>query len=512
MGFFRSLMIILGVFFSCLALLVPFLAVDVPLAREAWLFQTIGELHREFRLVPTLNGVPLDGPNVLMPVIFSLLPFSDVLSLRLADILLGCLVAMGVFSFCTSLWDSRSGILASLITITSWGFIASHATLNPTALPASLAILAFLLFAQVYIKEYNSWWYVLSYLLAGAAVIVGGWIPLGFFAFGVVLLILFDLSPKRILTIRAVSGVLIIGGMILAAFIAYWIAAGWSYAGSIFTFDSEHGLVERLWIWMKYHLPWLFLVIPAWAYGGRPQGPNSWRSLLAPKTGFGMGLMIVLFSPNLQEGYALLGVPFGGIIVGYWAAGRLLIPERLQALRTAAVITTGALLTVAVFLYLSVESIRELSLSPAQAFALIALLAAFAIFLWLARKRQAQAVVGLCMVLMFCFSWYAAAVMLPARASGPVGYVRQISTAVPLLVYQDDLVMRGYLGYTGGRPSVVSKEVVPIGDAAYLAVRTQDLDAELDRLSRRMQAEVVSSFDRRETYALIRISPFFTGK
>ena len=208
----------------------------------------------------------------------------------------------------------------------------------------------------------------------------------------------------------------------------------------------------------------------------------------------------------------LLGVPFGGIIVGYWAAGRLLIPERLQALRTAAVITTGALLTVAVFLYLSVESIRELSLSPAQAFALIALLAAFAIFLWLARKRQAQAVVGLCMVLMFCFSWYAAAVMLPARASGPVGYVRQISTAVPLLVYQDDLVMRGYLGYTGGRPSVVSKEVVPIGDAAYLAVRTQDLDAELDRLSRRMQAEVVSSFDRRETYALIRISPFFTGK
>jgi hypothetical protein len=58
----------------------------------------------------------------------------------------------------------------------------------------------------------------------------------------------------------------------------------------------------------------------------------------------------------------------------------------------------------------------------------------------------------------------------------------------------------------------VSKEVVPIGDAAYLAVRTQDLDAELDRLSRRMQAEVVSSFDRRETYALIRISPFFTGK
>lgn len=53
----------------------------------------------------------------------------------------------------------------------------------------------------------------------------------------------------------------------------------------------------------------------------------------------------------------------------------------------------------------------------------------------------------------------------------------------------------------------MSKEVVPIGDAAYLAVRTQDLDAELDRLSRRMQAEVVSSFDRRETYALIRISP-----
>lgn len=503
-------MILLGVFFSCLALLIPFLAIDVPLAGEAWLLQSINELHHEFRLVPTLGGVPLSGPNVLMPVLFSLFPFSDIFSLRLVNILLGCVVALSVFSFCTSLWDSRSGIIASLITMTSWGFIAGHATLNPTVVPASLVILSFLLFTQVYLKELSTWWYLLSYLLAGISVLIGGWIPLSFFAFGVILLILLDFSPKKILSIRAASGVLLIGAMIAAMLAVYWIVAGWAYAGSLFSFDSEHGIMVRLWIWAKYHLPWLFLIIPAWAYGGRPQGPNSWRSLLAPKTGFGMGLAVVLFSPNLQEGYALLGVPFGGIIIGYWAAGRLLIPERLQALRTITIAATGAILVASAFLYLSAESIRELSLSLTQALALLALLVAAGMFWWLARKRQAPAVIALCLVLVFSLSWYAAAVVLPARAGGAVSYARQISTFSPLLVYRDDLAMRGYLGYVGIRPMVVSEEVVPVGESAYLAVRTDDLEAVMDKLSRRMHAEVVSSFEKHETYALIRISPFFS--
>ncbi len=509
MGFFRSLLILLGVFFSCLALLVPFLALDVPLAGEVWVLQAIGELHRDFRLVPTLNGVSLYGPNPLMPVLFSLLPLTGIVALRLVDILFGCLAALAVFSFCTSQWDLRSGIVSALITMTSWGFIASHATLNLTAAPAALAVISFLLFAQVYLKGQGARWYLPSYFLAGLATVLGGWIPLGFFAFSVILLILFDLSPRRILSILAPYGVLLIAVMIMAVLAAYTFAAGWSYAAGFFSFDTEHGILERLWIWIKFHLPWLLLVFPAWAYSGRPQGPGAWRALLAPKTGFGMGLAVVLFSPNLQEGYALLGVPFAGILTGYWAAGGFLVPQGLRIVRTAALAATGTILVAWAFLRLSVESIRNLSLDLTQGLALLAILIAAALFWWFARKRQAPAVIGLCMVLVFCLSWYAALVMLPARSAGPVSYARQISGFSPLLVYRDDLTMRGYLGYAGARPIVVSEEVVPVGQTAYLALRTDDLDEAVDTLSRRMDAEVLSTYDRRETYALVRISPFF---
>lgn len=508
-GIFRSLLILLGVFFSCLALLVPFLSLEAPLAGEAWILQTIGELHRNFRLVPTLNGVSLHGPNPLMPVLLSLLPLTDIVTLRLVDILLGCLAALAVFSFCASQWGVKSGIVSSLITMTSWGFIASHATLNLTAAPAVLAVISFLLFAQVYLKDQGARWYLPSYFLAGTATILGGWIPLGFFAFGAILLILFDLSPRRILSIRAPYGVLIIAAMIMAVLVAYSVAAGWSYAAGLFSCDTEHGILNRLWVWITYHLPWLLLVFPAWAYGGRPQAPSVWRGLLAPKTGFGMGLAVVLFSPNLQEGYALLGVPFAGILIGFWAAGGFLVPQGLRIVRAAALAATGTILLAWAFLYLLAESIRDLSVGLPQALALLALLVAAGLFWRFARKRQAPAVIGLCLVLVFCLSWYAALVMLPARAAGPASYARQISGFSPLLVYRDDLAMRGYLGYAGARPIVVSEEVVPIGQTAYLALRTGDLDEAVDALSRRMDAEVLSTYEQRGTYALVRISPFF---
>lgn len=508
-GFFRSLLILLGVFFSCLALLIPFLALDVPLTGEVWILESITELHRNFRLVPTLNGVSLSGPNPLMPVLFSLLPLTDVAALRLVNILFGCLAALAVFFFCTSQWGARSGIASALITMTSWGFIASHATLNLTAVPAALAVISFLLFAQVYLKGQGARWYLPSYFLTGTATVLGGWIPLGFFVFGAILLILFDLSPRRILSILAPYGILLIAVMVMAVLLVYSIAAGWSYAAGVFSFDTEHGVFERLWIWIKYLLPWLLLVFPAWAYSGRPQGPGAWRALLAPKTGFGMGLAVVLFSPNFQGGYALLGVPFAGILIGYWVAGGFLVPQRLRIVRAAALAATGTILVVWAFFWLSVESIRDLSLNLTQGLALLALLAATGLFWCFARKQQAPAVIGVCMVLVFCLSWYAALVMLPARSAGPVSYARQIGDFSPLLVYRDDLAMRGYLGYAGARPIVVSEEVVPIGQAAYLALRTNDLDKAVDLLSRRMDAEVINTYNRHETYALVRISPFF---
>jgi len=53
----------MGVFFFVLALLAPFLTIDVPWAGEVWLFQSIQELSRSFGPVPTLNGAPFTGPG-----------------------------------------------------------------------------------------------------------------------------------------------------------------------------------------------------------------------------------------------------------------------------------------------------------------------------------------------------------------------------------------------------------------------------------------------------------------
>ncbi|HOW99668.1 MAG TPA: hypothetical protein PK545_03525, partial [Deltaproteobacteria bacterium] len=78
----RSCIVLLGVFFSALALLAPFLTVPAPWGAEVWFFPSVRELGRGFQLAPTLNGMPFTGPGPLAAVLLSLLPFSDLMSLR----------------------------------------------------------------------------------------------------------------------------------------------------------------------------------------------------------------------------------------------------------------------------------------------------------------------------------------------------------------------------------------------------------------------------------------------
>lgn len=503
-------MILLGVFFSCFALLAPFLSIEIPWGSEIWLFQSIIELQKSFHLAPSLNGIPFTGPNPMVATVLSLLPLADLLSLRIVSILLGCLVSLGVFIFCASLWDNRSGVFSSFFTMTSWGFIVNSGMISPTVIPAGITILSFLLFAQIYLKDLSSWWYLLSYLLMCIAVVTGGWIPLAFFAFSVIFLILLDLSPKRFLSIRPAYSIVFIGGIIIVLYIAARIFEGPAYAKTLFSYTTEQGLLARIGIWAEYNIPWLVLVIPAWMYGEGPKEAHSWRSLLAPKTGYAMGAAAVLFSKHFQEGYALLGIPFGGIIIGYWMSKGFLIRQSLQKLRTMSFIATAGLLILSALALLSMgpirESITEFSLDASQAVVLVGFFAVSALLLWFAKKQYAGAIAILGMISVFCLSWYSALILIPQNAEKPLAYVRQISSFSPMLVFQDDLTMRGYTAYAGAPAIVVGEKMVPVGDEAYLAVRTKDLKALLKDLSTRMRAEVISSFTGRMTYALIRVS------
>ena len=76
----------------------------------------------------------------------------------------------------------------------------------------------------------------------------------------------------------------------------------------------------------------------------------------------------------------------------------------------------------------------------------------------------------------------------------------------PLLVYQNDLIMRGYAGYCGPHHRS-QREDGPIGEKAYLAVRTDDLKALIKDLNLRMHAYVINAYREQGTYALISIAP-----
>ena len=307
----RSCIVLLGVFFSALALLAPFLTVPAPWGAEVWFFPSVRELGLGLKLAPTLNGMPFTGPGPLAAVLLSLLPFSDLMALRLLNMLLGCLVCMSVFVFCSSLWDIKSGVCSALFTMTTWGFAATFGHLGPSALPACLAVISFLLFAQIYLMELNPWWYLLAYLLAGGAALTGGWVPLTFFALSAVFLVLIDMAPAKFASIKAFWGIVLVGGSMLAVYGACRILEGPALAGSLFSFHQEQGLLARLWLWVKFNLPWLLLAAPAWLYGEGPNEAGAWRSLLAPKTAYASGFAVVLLSGSVQEGYALLGIPFG---------------------------------------------------------------------------------------------------------------------------------------------------------------------------------------------------------
>jgi hypothetical protein len=442
-----TFMILLGVFFACTGILAPYLSIDIPWGSEVWLVQAVSELNGHFTLAPTLNGFPFTGPNPMVSVLLSLMPFPELMTLRMVSMAMGCLSALGVFMFCSSIWDNRTGVIASLFTMTSWGFIAGFGNINPTAIPAGLVILAFLLFSQIYLKEQNPWWYLLSYVLVAAASATGGYLPLAFFAFSVAFLVLLDMAPGRFLSIKLPYLIVIVAAVMLTLYAAAWFMEGSAYAKTLFSSDQNTPLTARRWVWLKFNLPWVLLVIPAWSYGEGSREAGAWRFLLAPKTAYGVSLAAMLFSGSIQEGYATLGVPFAGIIIGYWAAKGYLVLQGLKAVRTLCIAGTAAVLILTALALISagsiIDAIRTLSFDATRAVIILCFFIASALILLAAKRQHHNAIIALSIVSVFSLSWYSALVLVPAKARTPLSYMSQVSSFSPLLVYRDDLVIRG---------------------------------------------------------------------
>ena len=220
-----------------------------------------------------------------------------------------------------------------------------------------------------------------------------------------------------------------------------------------------------------------------------------------------MGAAILLFSNYCEPGYAILSVPFGAILLGYWIAHGLRSPKKLEFIRNICLILTGVILMGTAIVTLSIQPVKNLFVSSQEAVPIIAVLAATLVCIWFAKKHHLQAVIISCTVVVFIFTWSTAFIHYPGTASKKISYIGDITTYSPLLVYKDDLVMRGFIDYTGIRPIVISKEIVPIGETAYLAVHTHDLEELLEELNARMETQLITSYKERLTYALIKISP-----
>lgn len=502
----RGPAILIAILIVTACLLLPF-ALQSPLSDgEVWIFQSIREMQVSSGLIPTLNERPFAGQNPLQVLLFSLVPSGELITLRLVLVVLGCLFTAAVCLFALRVYGGRTALFSSLITMTSLGFIMTHSGLQPQVLPGTLCVLAVLIFSLAYLGKAKPWWYVVAHILAGMASITGGWIMLGCYLGFIVLLILLDLAPVRFLNIHPIPGILILAGTVGSFLLLYRLAGGSHFLSEIFSFGQETGFLSRTALLFIALLPWLPLLVPAWIYLEKDIDTKTWHDLLPIKTAFFVSVVAVLFSSRFDPVRALLILPFAGLLVGFWLANglRQQKPGKIMPISLA---VSGSFLFLGTLAAGFFSRISAGSLHAVDgALAVVVLSLGIVFFFLLRSKRHLEALILGC-VTVFILYWSLPILEDPLRDVAKQSYLQEISLKAPLLVYSDDLVMRGYLGSAGVRPFIISRETLPIGGSTYLAVSTENLENLLDTLGTFSDAILVSSLRGERTYALIRLDP-----
>lgn len=506
----KNLMILIGVCAACLVCMVPLiLNHGLWQGQEIWLLEVIRELHGVFSLVPKLNGQILFDQNPVNIILLSLIPGDSILVFRFVAILLGLIVVVSVYIFCLVLWNAWTALWSALFTATSYGFLITYSSLNVSAIPCTCSIIALMMFFTAYLKVVRPVWYIPSYIMVCLATITGGWTMLAFVVFSVIFLILIDLAPGRFLDIRPVTGVFILCVVLLGFYLVYRITGGPSFVSGALSHGPDMGFWMSVWMLIKFGLPWFPLVIPAWAYEIKPDEDSAWKKLLPSKVALVVSFAILWFSQHCEPGYAVLAVPFIGILIGYWVATGLKDVSRILKVKRLAVIS-ACLIILAAGVITIICTDTDSSLYIKQGIA-IGVLGSIAICLaWLIHRNRLALAVFLEVLAVIVVCWTYSFIMLPAKdvVYNPEQYIKEIS-GLPLLVFEDDMYMRGYLGYVGASPAIVSRDVVPFGNSFYLAVSTKDLGDLIKELKGRMDIEVKSSFKSNRVYALLAVTSKF---
>lgn len=493
---------------ASLVLLLPLNLSMPPRDSEVWLFQSINEMQVRQSCIPLLNGEVLKGRNPLILTILSLVPAGDITSPRLTSSVLGGLFVAFVFIYTFSLFDLKSALAASVVTLTSLGYLALYGTLNLVALPVTLASSAFGLFSLVYLGRLSSAWYIVSYVLAAGAAITGGYILLLFFALASLLLILFDLAPSRFFSIHIISGAAIILLALIVYFLGYRFTAGPGITDGSLSSGQRLGFTRGLLAAFTYGAPWIFLLIPAALLnGGGPSDQETWRRLLPPRIACALAVLMLMFSSKSLPQYAVLLIPFAAPLIGSWVANGMGQGMRTRAPVVVLVALAGISVFLAALVILARPLIRGDTVNLGQLITGGAFTAAALVFGYLVLKRRLVGQIFMTASAVACIVWCMAFVMPEDHWNEKISYMNGISRHEPLVVYEDDVTMRGYLSAVTARPVVVSRNAVPMKDIAFLAVSTSDLDVLLEETKERMNSVVLNSYQAENTYALMMISP-----
>jgi hypothetical protein len=499
-----SLFVILA---ACLALLLPLNFFTPPRDSEVWLFQIISEMQDQHRYVPVLNAESILGQNPLTLTAMSFLPVIDISTPRLVSCVLGCFLISGLFLYSLALFDLSCAFASSLVAMTSLGFLALFGTLNLVALPVTLTVSAFGLFSLVYLKGLHSRLYILSYMLACLAALTGGYFMLVFFLLGALLLILLDLAPSRIFSIHLIPGLLIIACAMAAYFTSYRIILGPGFSSGAFSPGGHIGLFKGLYAAITSSSPWIFLVIPAWVHGGGPSEQDAWRTLLPLRIAIVLIVLMLWSSSSGLNQYAAILALFASPLIGQWISRTIFPGVQKGRLGYWMMVLAGLSVFLCAFVLLLLPLYLGFAIHSKQLMAGAGFAAAAILFVILTVKRRmtSQFIVALFGVVSIV--WYMAFMSPQDQWDQKMSYMGGIAKNTPLIVYDDDLVMRGYMSAVDASPMIVNRNVVPLNDTAFLAASTSDLAGLLDGLNGRMHTVLVDSYRAENTYALVMISP-----
>ena len=505
MRFFKHVLILIGICLVGFGVILPHLLTGMPVPPEIWIFSTTRETGSGFHLIPILNGTALNGVNPIQLFLLSFIPDNYVMLFRVIPAIEAAILAASVYGFVSSIKDFKTGFLAAVLSVTSYGFFAVFEHFDLSAFPITMSVCAYLLFSATYLKNGKGAGYIFSYILAGLAVISGGISYLVFFVLSSVALILLDLAPERLLKIKPGWFLAIAITLITAFSITFRITGGSGYVSGILFAGHREGFFLSLWDMIKFNLPWIFLLIPAWIKSDSPDAWASWRSMLPAKIAITVAFLMTWLIKTDTPQFAFIAVPFACILSGAWISNG--IEKEKGMLASLPVLLSGIIIIAASLVYFVSGAITDREVSVVELLVFGVLVLTFVLMLLTVKRKSYTESVLLGIIAAVVFSFFAITHGAHRHTDAPAKFFSSFVSAAPVVVYENDLTTRGYLSYSGRKAFVVKKDFVPFGAEVLLALQSCNIKKELKRLNKIANASLVSSSNDGGNYAVVVLKP-----